>query len=270
MSRELAVTNARVYLLGMALAAGCAGRIPLPAHLAVAGPQELVSRMQQARTAAECYTAEARLTYFGKQGRMRGTASLAVKRPAALRVELMGPHGGVLSAFATNGREAQLSDLKSSRFFYGPATPELLDGMLGIAELGLRAEQWVELLFGEVAVPADASLSYDDRNGRFRLVWSRGELEHRVEVDPESARVTTAELWRGGTLSTRVVVDERDPRGLPAQLRVAVAHPAADVEIRLRDVEFDAAIDEEVFTLVPPRDVAPEYVGENSNIQRVY
>jgi hypothetical protein len=210
------------------------------------------------------------LTYFGAQGRMRGTASLAVKRPAAMRIELQGPHGGVLQAFATNGQEVQLADMTGSRFFYGPATPEHIDGLLGIAALGVGAKQWVELLFGEVAIPEDAALVYDGRRGSFLLTWQRGETGHRVDVDPETSRVTAAELRRNGKPASRVTVQERDDKGLPICLRLRAEDPTADVEVRLRDVAYDVPIEDAVFVLTPPRDVTPEYLGESSNIQRVY
>jgi outer membrane lipoprotein-sorting protein len=248
----------------------CAGKIPLPRHLAVGSVDELRTRLQGAKTSASSYTAEARLTYFGPRGRVRGTASLAVKRPASLRLELLGPHGGVLEAFATNGRELQLSDLKASRFYYGPATPAHIDALLGIATLQAPAERWVELLFGEIALPGDARLSYDDEIGRFVLTWQVDAAVHRVEVDPASSRVVAAEIRREGAVASRVLVEERDERGLPIALRLRVESPPTDVEIRLRDVAYDAELADDVFVLTPPRNVKPEYLSEDSNIQRVY
>ena len=42
----------------------------------------------------------------------------------------MGPHGGVLEAFATSGHTFELSKMSESRFLYGPATPDTLDRLL--------------------------------------------------------------------------------------------------------------------------------------------
>src|SRR5690554_3815951 len=100
----------------LALVTSCAGTIPLPRHLQVSGVQELQARMEKARPAVDKYFAEARLTYFGPQGRVKGTASLAVARPTSLRYDIIGPHGGVMEAFATNGEELQLLNPGQERF----------------------------------------------------------------------------------------------------------------------------------------------------------
>jgi len=241
--------------------ATCAGRIPLPQRYAVANLGELVARMGAAAVNETVYTAEVRLTYFGPKGRVKGTASLAVKRPASLRYEVQGPHGGVLAAFATNGRELQLADLKASRFFHGPATAQNIDDLLGIARLGLGPEAWVALLFGEITLPEDAVLSYDDREGMFVVRWS----EHRVTVDPETARVVQASVWQGQEQISLIEVRARDPRGLASELRLRVFAEETDVAIRLRDVAYGAELDDSVFQLDPPRNVTPEYLGPGSS-----
>jgi hypothetical protein len=241
----------------VAACATCAGRIPLPKQYAVANLDELVARMRAAAVSETVYTAEVRLTYFGPKGRVKATASLAVKRPASLRYEVQGPHGGVLAAFATNGRELQLADLGSQRFFHGPATAHNIDELLGIARLGFAPEAWVALLFGEISLPEDAELSYDDREGVFVVRWP----DHRVTVDPESARVVQASVSRGEEQISLIEVRARDPRGLATELRLRVFSEETDVAIRLRDVVYGADLDDSVFVLDPPRNFTPEYLG---------
>ncbi len=244
-------------LVAVGACASCAGRIPLPKSYEVTGLAQLLERMRAASVPESSYTAEVRLTYFGPRGRVKGTASLAVVRPASLRYEVQGPHGGVLAAFATNGRELQLADLKASRFFYGPATAQNIDDLLGIARLGFGPEAWVALLFGEIALPADAELTYDDREGLFRVRWP----DHEVMVDPASARVVRASVNRDRAPVSEIRVEERDSVGLATELRVRVFAEQTDVVIRLRDIAYGAELGDEVFHLDPPRNATPEYLG---------
>lgn len=239
----------------VALAAACAGRVPLPEHLRVASAAELRARMEAARSPLGSYSAEARLTYFGKEGRAKGSATLAVQRPASLRYELHGPHGGVIEAFATNGVELQLLDLRNERFVYGPATRANLDRLLSFAPLGLEAESWVALLFGDVLPPAEAELGYDEREGRFVLRWRAADLDHELHVDPASARATRAVVRRGGTSISDVTVEDRDEHGLPTSLRLRAPQAEVDLEVRLRDVTPDPELDASVFVLEPPRNL---------------
>jgi outer membrane lipoprotein-sorting protein len=253
--------TAMLFVLSIASCATCTGHTSLPAHLRATDAEELNRRMKAAAVATDTYTAEVRLTAFGPDGRVRGTASLAVRRPASLRYELMGPHGGVLTALATNGRELQFLDLAASRFFYGPATPANIDTLLDIAPLGWGPGDWVSLLFGEVSIPSSADLAYDSGEGLFVLFWSRDEKRLRVHVEPDTSRVVRASVWVGQNLVSEIHIEQRDAYGLPVRLRVHVMNPETDVRIHLRDVERDAKLDDSVFHLDPPSGIAPEYLG---------
>jgi hypothetical protein len=219
----------------------------------VAGLGELLQRMQHARSSAASYSAEARLTYLGPEGRIKGTAVLLVQRPERLRCDIMGPHGGVVQAFATTGSEMQVLDLSLSRFLYGPATAANIDAMLPLAPLGLEPRGWVALLFGEVQAPERASLAYDDRIGRFVISWSAGRAStHRIEVDPHTSRVVRAVVLDGAELRSEALIERGDETCVPGAMRLRAPAAGVDLSVRLRDVSCDARIDPTVFTLDPP------------------
>jgi outer membrane lipoprotein-sorting protein len=250
----------RVALACLALV-GCAGRIPLPKELEVSGLPELVTRMERAQSPVQRYSAEAQVTYFGKEGRARTSAVVVAARPASLRYDLQGPHGGVVSAFATDGKELQLLDVGHSRFLYGPASPATIDQVLGLGRLGLEAEELVRLFFGEVAIPSEATLTYDERTGRFVVVQQTPSLERRIEIDPRTSRPTRGIVRRGGELASEVTIDERDAHGLPHELYVRLPGERLELRIELADVEYDPELDAGVFHLDPPAGVTPEYLS---------
>lgn len=252
--------GARGLVLVAVLGQACAGRIPLPKVYEVSGVGELASRMAAARSPLSSYTAEVRITYFGREGRVRTTGSIAVARPASLRYEVTGPQGGVVNAFATNGVELQALDLAASHFAYGPATPRNLDRLLPFAPLGLDPAALVRLFFGEVDVPATAALGYDDRAGRFVLTWTEAGGERRVEVDPARSRITRALVRERGVVVSDVSIEERDGRGLPVVLHVTVPPARSELEAKLRDVEANPALEPSVFVLDAPAGVATEHL----------
>ncbi len=246
---------------------GCAGRIPLPKALQVSGTGELLARMGAAQSPLTSYSAEARLTYFGPDGRVRATASLVVKRPQSLRYELEAPQGGVVSAFATNGVELEFLDLTGSRFLHGPATSANIDALLPLPPLGLAPQGWVLLLFGEVHIPADAGLHYDDRIGRFVVEWSVAHKTVRVEVDPHTSRPTHIVVQRHDATISEVEYAKRDERGLPATVRITMREANTDVQIKLRDVEYDPKLADDIFMLTPPAGIVPEYLSSPQGSQ---
>ena len=246
-----------ILSFALATVAACAHTRPPPAIKTVA---ELEARLETRRVTVNSYSAEVRLTYFGAKGRVRGTASLAVQRPAKLRYELMGPHGGAIGAFATNGKEIQAADLAQSRFVYGPATRDNLDQLFAIAPLHLDAEAWVSLLFGEVALPDRATVAWDDALERLVATWQEGAHTMRVEVDANENRVTRATVISRGDVLTDIEVRGWDDHGLPAELALRVPATGDDVELKLRDVAYDPVLDPGVFTLEPPRGAKLEHL----------
>ncbi len=214
--------------------------------------------MLAARAPVKSYVAEARLTYFGPDGRVRGTATLALSRPASLRYEIQGPHGGVIEAFATDGVELQLLDFKTNRFIYGPAKPETIDELLSFAPLGMGAEEWVDLLCGDLLPPENAEVFATE--GLLRARWENDGLTRELYVDPESARTERAVAMRGQVLVSEVRVEGRGERGLPDRLELEVPEAEVDMEIRLRDLTFDPDLDASVFRIEAPESAEKLYL----------
>ena len=156
----------------------------------------------------------------------------------------------------------QLSVVSESRFLQGPATLDNIDKLMPMGPLRLDTRGWVTLLFGEVDVPADAALTYDDTIGRFILSWPARGTEVRVELDPKTARVQRAITKRPDAEASVVIIEARDDRGLPVALRIKAPEASIDLRIKLRDVEHDpTGLDADAFVLTPPRGVTPEYIG---------
>jgi hypothetical protein len=252
------LSQSAASLLTLALLEACVHTQSAPPPIASAAL--LNARLAAGRSTVRAYTAEVRLTYFGAKGRVRGTASLAVQRPASLRYEVMGPHGGVLVAFATNGQELQTLDLASSRFVYGPASRDNLDQLFSVAPLHLGAGEWVSLLFGEVGIPDGASVGSDASRGRLIAAWSEGQQTVRVEIDAKRNRVVRAVVQGAGGVLTEIDVRAWDDRGLPAVLQLRVPPTGDDVELKLRDVAYDPILEPQVFVLEPPRGAKLEHL----------
>lgn len=258
------VAAAGVLALVAVLLGACAARIPLPEHLRPSGTSELVSRMRAASVPLSSFSAEARLTYFGPDGRVKARADIVAARPASLRYDVRGPHGGVITAFATDGKELAALDVANSRFVYGPATVANIDRLLPFAPLGLTPEGWVRMLFGEIDVPPTADLFYNDSTGRFELTWQDGGHTRRVEVDPRTARPVRAQALVMQQAAAHVIsdiaFDERNDQGLPTMMRIRVPMEKADIELHLRDIEADSQPEDDTFTINPPSGVPAEHL----------
>lgn len=211
---------------------------------------ELRTQMLAALPGISGYLGEARLTYFGKDGRIKATATLAVRKPTFLRYELHGPHGGVLEAFATDGVELQLVDFKRNRFVYGPVRPDTLDRLLPLTPLKMGAEDWVRVLCGELVPPAEAEIRRD--GDIYRTRWQVADITQVLEIDAKSTYAKRAATFRGETLQSEVVIASRAEGGLPQRLELRVPAENVTLQIVLREVELNPNLADGIFRLEPP------------------
>lgn len=227
---------------------------PVPDHA------DLIARMRATRSSETRYVGEARLTYFGPSGRIKGTATLAVKRPRSLRYEIQGPHGGVIEAFATNGLELQLLDFKSNRFVYGPANPQTLDRLLAFAPLHITVEEWVSLLFGEVEPPANSRVI--EAGSGLKFIWQNREVRQELVVDRETYQISGLSAYLEEEVIWEVRVEKRGSSGLPEQLSIKMPSADVDMAIRLRDLEFGVDLGPEMFQISAPDSTERLYLGD--------
>ena len=250
---------------------GCAGKVPLPSRLAGLGTAEIRQRIVQARPQSQAYAASVHVSYFGAQGRVQVAGSLVVQQPDRLRLDLQGPHGGVVRALAVDGNDMTMLDVASDRFFYGPANAATIDDVLDVAPLGLPPSAWVCLLFGIVDIPDDAVMRYDDKRGVFVFRWLRAAMGTRVDVDARSLRPVRVQICGGvsevdgicadAARASEVVFLSRDAGSLPQVLRLQVPGRRVEAEVALtalrRDLDFPVA----TFRIAPPQGITPKYLA---------
>ncbi len=242
-----------LVLVFACLIVACVPNVTPPPSVAV-----LADAMQRGRSPHKAFSADVSITYFGKEGRAKAGASLAVARPGSMRYELHGPHEGVIQAFATNGFELQLLDFQNNRFVYGPATPDTLDKLMQFAPLHQSAEAWVGMLFGDVAMPAGAELG--SRGPLWGARWTEDDVTREVLVDPETGHVKRLRALRSEVVLSDVEVEDHHASGIPTRLHMRVESAKVDIEVRLRELTIDPELDASVFVLDAPSALTPERI----------
>ncbi|MEC9465691.1 MAG: hypothetical protein VX834_07900 [Myxococcota bacterium] len=243
------------------LTTGCATMGTHTNHPPALTLNELKSKMNLSMSDIETLRGEARISYFGPQGRLKGTVTIAAARPGSFRYNVLGPHGGVIEAFATDGRELQVLKLLETRYLYGPASADTLDRLMAFAPLNLDSAGWVGLLFGMVTIPEGASLASGQRHGEVEVSWQVENRTIRLGVNESSGTLERLRMMEGETLVSEVIISERDGRGLPAALEMRAPAAKVELEFRLREVEVGVTFAPGTFYIEPPAGFRAEYVG---------
>ena len=138
----------RAYLTAVLLVlwavAGCKSAPACPLHTRT-DPRAALDDHRQRQAGWQSIKAEARVTQWARNGRIRGTVLMFLQRPDRVRFDVM-TQVGPAAVLTSDGESFQLSDLREGAFLHGPTCPENIARLLGIS---VDAENVLRLLTGD-------------------------------------------------------------------------------------------------------------------------
>jgi outer membrane lipoprotein-sorting protein len=148
---------------------------------------DAIRRMRATYACSRGVTGEAKVDYFGEQGRVRGSALFVVARPDKVRFDVFSPFGATVSTLTTDGKHFALLDFGTKQFFVGPAAECNVTRFLHVP---VPPYALVDLLTGQAPVlvhtAPDAELSWSSGAYvvRIRSIHDATE-EIRLEPTPD-------------------------------------------------------------------------------------
>jgi outer membrane lipoprotein-sorting protein len=209
--------------------------------------------------------ATAKIDYMANGGdRAKIKVALLLSRPAKLRIEADSPLGGALSTITSDGTRFSLLDVRANRFLQGPAKA---CNVARLARLNIPPDDVVEVLMGGAPLGGTVKgVSWDPNNGG-REVLTLAQPDGGTTIIQLDARDKRWDVMRAerhdpaGKLLWRVTNEDFKDHGdvrLPDTEDVQEPPHGADAEIKLRGVEPNIEIKDELFRLPPPENVQPE------------
>lgn len=246
-----------------------APKSPVPA--ALPAPAKVLDMLRASGQRRRNMRALGRLTYFGEKGRVRVKAAMLVDRPGRFRLETISPFEQPLEVMASDG--VRLWMLSKEVLSEGPATPENIARFLPIP---MYPEELVDTLLGGVPtsdrfVPLRVDRdSGDDERWILTLQAATGQVG-KVRIDPDRKRVLGVELLEtGGAVRASVRFDDFQPAGqdageVPRALTVRAPGRDLEVDIKLKEVDVNVALDASLFRIDPPPGRTAERMGARSD-----
>ncbi|HET9954726.1 MAG TPA: hypothetical protein VFQ61_09480 [Polyangiaceae bacterium] len=220
-----------------------------------------LDRMQESVSCSRGLSGEAKIDYFGAEGRVRGSVLYLVEAPDHVRLDLFSPFGVTLSTLTANGSRFTLSDLRKRRFLYGPANS---CNLKRFTRVPLPPQAFAQLLRGEAPIlkhsaPA-ASISWEKGSYAIRIAsahqteelirlvpvdadygldWSKQRL-HVLEVSVSQAGVPIWQVELADHAPVKMSKPQLDPEGLEPPVPPSGPECRAAAPRRLRFVVGDA------------------------------
>ena len=276
---------ASVFLL---LAAGCA-KSPPPSQFPDA--RAALERMRETYACSRGLSGEAKLDYFGDQGRVRGDLWYLVSLPNKVRLDVISPFGATISTLTSDGTQFNLLDLRQKQFLTGPAND---CNLANFTRVPMPPHALVQLLRGEapVLVHEASAASIAWKGGQYVVSiagrhsahetielspldadWNKPFSEQRVIVNNvrlEQLGVPLYNVELRGHQATRTAPPRKDPDGIdpplppsgpsceapvPRRLRIEVPQGDHDLMVDNREVLHNPPLHAGAFTQETPSGV---------------
>lgn len=215
--------------------------------------------------------AEARVTQWGSNGRIRGTVLMFLEQPNRVRFDVM-TQVGPAAVLTSDGDSFQLSDIRDGVFLHGPTCPQNIARLLGIS---VDAQSILRLLTGDTPMVEAAERSMECRGGQYVVTLvadDRTTQELTFSVDdsdrgkpPESQRLTlrrSIERASDGKTRWEATYDDYidvDGRSFPTNVRFIDEVNGADTLVRVKSISLNPDIPEGVFQQAPSPGMSIEF-----------
>ena len=217
--------------------------------------------------------AEARVTQWARNGRIRGTVLMFLQRPDRVRFDVM-TQVGPAAVLTSDGESFQLSDLREGAFLHGPTCPENIARLLGIS---VDAENVLRLLTGDTPMIEATGQSMECRDGRYvvTLVAADGTTQEVAfsvdEADRDKApgeqRLTlrrSTERGPDGKTRWEATYDDHitvEGQSFPTNVRFIDQVNDADTSVRVKSISLNPEVPDGAFQQAPAPGMSIEFAS---------
>jgi hypothetical protein len=251
-----------------------------------------LERMHESQRCSRGVGADAKLEYFGPQGRVRANVLYLTSVPDKIRLDVWSPFGATLSTLTSDGKRFALLDVREKAFIHGPANA---CNLARFTQVPLPPSALVDLLRGEAPVlvhdAAGASIAWESGRYVVRISSRHGAVE-TIELLPHDAdfglpwqqqrvRVLSVAVEQYGVLLYRIELDGhgltrtaaewKDPDGieppilpsgpscnaeLPRSVRIEVPQAGHDLSLVSSEAFHNPPLNQGAFTQPRPGGVS--------------
>jgi outer membrane lipoprotein-sorting protein len=242
--------------------AGCKTVPACPATVRT-DPAAAIAEHQARRAGWSAVKAEARVTQWGRRGRIRGTVLMFLQQPNRVRFDVM-TQLGPAAVLTSDGERFQLSDFRRKSFLEGETCPQNIARLLGVS---ISPEEVLFLLTGDTVVIDSVAQSMQCRDGMYLIILSGAEggtqeLEYSVppedrERAPSEQRLQlrrSTERGADGVKRWEATYDDYidvDGQSFPTRVRFVDEVNGADTEVHVKSISIDPDVPDDAFRQTP-------------------
>jgi hypothetical protein len=247
------------------LLGGCRALPPAPPPVTGISAADLLAQLKTRQQRLQSFQAKGRITFLSPKENYSGTALLAGRLPATLKVDILDFLGRTVLSFATDGSEVKILSPRENKLFHGPATPGNLAAFIPPT---VSLPQAVHLLVG--ALPFSSGppdyFTFENSTGRYLLEWRQGSaLTERLWVEAQGLN-PVADEWFGGKAAPRFSAELANfgtlAPDLPEKITLKTTTPKMELRLVYRELKVNPPLAPDAITLTAPPGIAEVPLGK--------
>jgi hypothetical protein len=260
----------RLWIVALALLAGCPGRTTHPTPPGVGTVQDVLARLAKARNARTSFRVQTTMDYWLGKNRAKGTVFVMGTSTRQVRFNALNPTGGVLIDMACNGSDFTYVDFQNNCSLVGPCNKSSIGNLLRVDlepdDFHHLAQGTPPLLDGATGPAPTGSVTWDSNKGHARVKLEGAAGTQNLVIDAKDNRfdVLSAELvgkdgkvvWSVENTDFTTIKDEKGVgQRVPGKTRFKSPQQQADllVEWKSDERKINLALDAAKFTVpIPP------------------
>ncbi|MEE2786602.1 MAG: DUF4292 domain-containing protein [Myxococcota bacterium] len=249
----------RFGLLLLVFLVGCGGAVPRPSNYSD-DPKSLLDAIKVRAAAIRAMSCEVKMDVWHNDQRVKVTQLIATDDQGRLRLETISPFGQPIKTLVSDGARLMIYAADEKRFFLGSATPQNLARLLPV---NLGPDELSALLRGSIPLIGftSARVSWNDKNGRYRLQLESKTQRQLIEFEPAHLRATHLKTWTDGVLAYDATFGQYSGTGneaIPKRILFQVAAENLKADMTVVHLTVNPTLPDAAFNLVPPRGITVE------------
>ncbi|MDP7039632.1 MAG: DUF4292 domain-containing protein [Myxococcota bacterium] len=212
------------------------------------------------------------------QGKLQQHGSMVISRDGQMRLDIRGPHGGVLLVLVIDGAKLYFLDLQAGRYVESATDNQQVAEVFPFLPPLSLGRQWGDMLLGNIEPGEGAKLQTPD-SGEHVLVWEQmtlvskmvksktgldvwsqknALLEHRLRVNAQNGKVLGYTIFSKSDQLLKIDYEKWRSDGFIEQMKIVLPQRETVLELSFRDVQKNLDFSPNIFKLKVPKGVRKE------------
>jgi len=212
------------------------------------------------------------------ENNIQQNGSVVLSQSGQMRLDIRGPHGGVLLVLVVDGNNISFLDLHGGRYVESTMGNQQITQVFPFLPLLSLGQQWGELLLGNIQ-PAKGAKFQALESGQGLWIWEemnqvskvvkadsgahiwtqeKERLEHHLQAETQGQKILSYRVFSKGDELLKIDYEKWRSDGFVGEMKIVLPRRDTILDLSFRDVQKNLDFSPDIFKLKAPKGVEKE------------